>query len=168
LLRTWLGTPTLSFRGAFMRMALVVVACCSLISAGCGGSTDKWKKDRPQTVPATGKVTLNGEPLEGAQVVLVSKSGSHGASALSAKDGSFHLATFPPDDGVVAGSYKVMVVKSLVPEIQEPGEDSTVMTVAKLLVPKKYTSPETSGISIDIPPAGKKDLHFELTGDVGK
>ncbi|GIX04682.1 MAG: hypothetical protein KatS3mg114_0551 [Planctomycetaceae bacterium] len=139
--------------------------CAGLMMMGCSSSEDKWKSNRPKTVPASGKITLNNEPLVDAQVVLVPVSGSYGASGLSGKDGSFKLSAFPPDEGVVPGSYKVMIVKAEVPEVQE---DEAVMSYAKLLVPQKYTDANTSGLTVDIPESGKTDIKLDLTGEVGK
>ncbi len=131
--------------------------------AGCGGSDDKWKDNRPKTVKAAGVVTLNGRPLDEAQIVLVPSGGSHAGSALSNKDGEFSLQAFPPDDGAVPGKYNVMVVKSLVPQNPDPGSpESKVAQYAKLLVPKKYTDPAKSGLTIEIPEAGTTELKLEL------
>lgn len=143
-----------------MRTVSLLACFCALLLMGCGSQDDKWKKDRPKTAPAAGVITLDGKPLDGAQVVLVPESGTHGASALSAADGSFRLSAFPPDDGAVPGSYKVMIVKSIVPELQE-GETAE-LAYAKLLVPKKYTDANTSGLMVDIPDAGKTDIKLEL------
>jgi hypothetical protein len=147
-----------------MRASFVLLVSC-VIAAGCSSGTDKWKANRPKTVPATGTISLNGQPLEEAQVVLVPSGGSHGASALSNASGMFALQTFPPDDGVVSGTYKVMVIKSLVPQNPDPGSpESKVPQRAKLLIPKKYTDANTSGLEIVVPETGKTDIKLELTG----
>lgn len=143
-----------------MRGLKIVGMCLLLFVVGCSQGGDKWKDKRPKTVKAAGMLFLEGKPLEGAQVVLV---GGQGGSGLSGADGSFRLSTFPPDEGVVPGAYKVMIVKSAVPQNPEPGsEESSTPQYAKLLVPAKYTDPETSGISVEIPEAGKEDLKLEL------
>jgi hypothetical protein len=137
--------------------------CSLMLLTGCSQSGDKWKNSRPKTVLASGIITLSGKPLDGAQVVLVPTSGGHGASALSAADGSFRLATFPPDEGAVPGSYKVMIIKSVVPQNPDPGSpESTVPQYAKLLIPEKYADPEKSGLTIEIPVAGTKDIKIDL------
>jgi hypothetical protein len=134
-----------------------------LLLAGCSSGSDQWKSKRPKTAPAAGVITLNGKPLDGAQVILVPTSGDHGGSALSEGDGRFRLATFPPDDGVVPGNYKVMIIKSLVPQNPDPGSpESTVPQFAKLLVPEKYTDAESSGLTVEIPASGKQDIRLEL------
>jgi hypothetical protein len=145
-----------------LKTALVgtVIFVCGCSS---GGSNDKWKSSRPETVPAAGMITLNGAPLEGAQVVLIPTSGGLGGSAVSDAKGSFRLTTFPPDDGVVPGSYKVMIAKSEVPENPDPDSpESTVPKYAKSLIPAKYSNPETSGLVIEIPDSGDEEIELEL------
>jgi len=144
------------------RPFVLAIPCAVLFLLGCGGE-DPWKKNRPKTVPASGTVTLNGKPLVDAQVVLVPTTGSTGCSGKSGDKGTFELAAFAPDPGVVPGSYKVMIVKSEFPNSPDPNApENNKALYAKLLVPKKYTDPETSGLSVDIPEAGKKDIKFEL------
>lgn len=148
-----------------MRGLWLACVCVIVVAVGCSSGDDKWKKDRPKTVPVHGKVLLNGEPLAEAQVVFVPTTGTHGASGLSGKDGSFKLSTFPPEEGVVPGSYKVMVVKSIVPEIQtDEDHGKAEMAYAKLLVPQKYTDVNTSGLAVDVPEKGLTDLKLELSG----
>src|SRR5436190_21218037 len=116
-----------------MRAAILILTTC-VVASGCSSGSDKWKANRPKTVPATGVISLNGHPLDEAQIVLVPSGGSHGGSGLSDGNGTFALQTFPPDDGVVAGTYKVMVIKSLVPQNPDPGSpESKVPQRAKLL-----------------------------------
>lgn len=139
------------------RASLVVVL---ILLAGCSGD-DKWKQDRPKTVPAEGTITLNGKPLEDATIVLTSD--SNGCSGKSDKEGKFKLEAFSPDPGAVPGSYKVMITKAEYPLTPDPSEKETNKPIyAKLLVPKKYTSPETSGLTVDIPETGKTDIKLEL------
>jgi hypothetical protein len=147
-------------------MRLTLPLLLTLLLAGCSSHDDKWKSSRPKTVEASGVITWNGEPLDAAQVVLVpAASSGHGASALSAADGSFKLSAFPPDEGAVPGSYKVMIVKADVPQVQE---DVAVMSYAKLLIPKKYTDVQTSGLTVEIPESGKQDITLVLTGAAGE
>jgi len=139
-----------------------ILALLLVILAGCS-SSDKSKAGRPKTVPSSGVVTLDGEPLGGAQIVLVPEGGQHSASAMSNEDGTFELMTFNPDPGVVPGSYKVMITKSMTPAPFE-GPDGLVSLPGKLLTPKKYADPNKSGLSAQIPDdeRGQRALLFEL------
>lgn len=134
------------------------------VLVGCSSADDKWKSQRPKTVLATGVVTLDGKPLEAAQVVFVTGGDGTGGSGLSDKDGRFELSAFPPDKGIPPGTYSVMIVKAIVPEIQDVSEDKYAPPAkATLLVPVKYTTPTTSGLSVVIPETGKEDIRLELT-----
>jgi hypothetical protein len=146
-----------------MRLMTVFIVCSTGLLVGCSGGEDKWKAGRPKTVEAAGMITLNGKPLDKAQVVLVPQGGQNGGSALSDDEGAFQLASFPPDPGVVPGAYKVMIVKAIVPELQdEESAEAKTPQRAKLLIPKKYTDPKTSGLTVEVPEAGKKDILIEL------
>lgn len=138
---------------------LSVVLCC-----GCArDADDKWKSGRPKTVPARGTISLAGKPLGRAQIVLVPATGEHGGSGLSSENGSFSLASFPPDDGVVPGSYRVMIVKSEMPQNPDPdGPESTEPRYAKSLIPEKYTNPDTSELVVDIPDSGDVNIQLKL------
>ena len=57
-----------------------------------------------------------------------------------------------------------MIIKSLVPQNPDPGSpESKVPQRAKLLIPKKYTDPNSSGIEVVVPESGKTDLKIELS-----
>ncbi len=94
---------------------LVVLSACLLLAQyGCGG------KDRP--VKLEGLVTLDGEPVEGAIVsFLPDEGGGRFAHAMTAKDGSFRLTTYKPDDGALPGDYRVTV--TLIPDDDDEDED---------------------------------------------
>src|SRR5579863_8429677 len=88
-------------------------AVMALVVFGCGQQTDRWKDARPETAPASGVVTFQGEPLEGAVVVFQPTAPDGiGASALTDGEGKFELQTFPPDFGAVPGKYVVCITKT--------------------------------------------------------
>src|SRR5437773_10785720 len=91
----------------------VVAAFLVLAGFGCGG------KDQP--VKVEGVVTLDGEPVEGAIVsFLPDEGGGRFAHGLTAKDGSFRLTTYKPDDGALRGDYRVTV--TLIPDDDDEDE----------------------------------------------
>jgi hypothetical protein len=140
---------------------LLVIALTAGCSSGIGN--DKWKSARPRTVPAAGTITLNGAPLEGAQIVLIPANGKLGGSGVSDAKGAFRLTTFPPDDGVVPGSYRVMIAKAELPENPDPdAPESTVPKFAKSLIPARYSNPETSGLTVEVPDSGDKEIVIAL------
>jgi hypothetical protein len=74
--------------------------------AGCGGGNPF------DTVPVTGTVTLDGQPVDGA-LVLFQPSGDHkAASGTTDSSGKFTLTTGNAGDGAMPGQYKVTVSKT--------------------------------------------------------
>jgi len=152
----------MTYRTLRQRAALIIAAA---LLSGCGSADDKWKSDRPKVAPAEGVVTFQGAPIEGATIVFSPASGKNAASGITRSGGRFSLSAFPPDAGAVPGQYTVSIVKR-----EQPAAPSTAShdqaapeTSPKSLLPEKYSAPETSGLTADIPAEGKKDLKFELT-----
>jgi len=121
---------------------LPLVPLLTLALAGCAGD---WGS-------ASGTVTLDGAPLKEAAISFVPADG--GATAYGqVKDGAFSLST-GQKDGLKAGKYRVAVSASTVPAMG-------TKEVAKLLTPKKYASPETSGLEADVK-SGSNSFKFDL------
>lgn len=156
------------------------MACLGLIclaGIGCGGSGDKWTAGQPDTVDASGVVTLDGKPIEGATIVFGPVDGKYPANAISASDGSFSAAAFTSKPGAVPGKYKVAVTKTIEDKNAkkkkfDPGEDSEhakdgdgsdVMWTNGL--PEKYKLPSNTPIEIEVPSGGVSDLKIELSSN---
>jgi hypothetical protein len=162
---------------------LVGIAALGLI-AGCGGS------DFPDTVPASGTVTYNGEAVEGA-LVTFSPTGVGEVSAASGTtdaSGKFTLTSFVAGDGAMVGSYMVSISKTEGGEVElevegggtESDEDIDAAYQAldaaggeagmskaggeiEDLLPAKYKVAANSGLTADVTEAGPNDFTFELT-----
>lgn len=102
----------------------------------------------PETLPATGLVTLNGEPVAGALVVFTPKfaeesSGKLASQAETDDQGQFEMQTYlggeDYKDGVEPGEYVVTVTKLEV--VQD------MRRQPKHLLPKKYSLPGTSDLT---------------------
>ena len=142
-------------------MRYLIASLCPLFVAtllGCG-KTDNL----PATVPASGVVTLDGAPVEGAAVTFIADTGNYHATAISDASGNFKLKAFPEKDGAVPGSYKVEVNKTVIAGGGEAGAggESKPMNV-QFGVPKKYATITTSGLKQTIPESGTTDLKLEL------
>jgi hypothetical protein len=130
--------------------------------AGCGSGGD----DLPDTVPAEGIVTLDGKPVEGAQVVLVpAAEGTTGAYGTTDASGKFALRAFEQKEGAIPGAYKVQVSKTV--EVRLPGAKGSVDGGDPVRfdygVPAKYTGVATSGLTATIPDSGTTDLNLALS-----
>lgn len=108
-----MGTRTLrieSGRASHQRW-LGLLSLAMFIAALCVGCGDDW---RSETQPVTGKLTVNGEPPEGAVVTFhptgekVDKRNSTPWGVIDAQ-GVFHLQTYATGDGAPVGEYVVTV-----------------------------------------------------------
>lgn len=146
---------------------LDVAGLLLLLIAGCGGGSDKWTEKRPAVAPADGILLYQGKPVEGATVFLAPDppgEGKYGASAITDASGKFQLSAFPPDLGAVPGNYKVGVskVQASAPAGGADHDQPRSAPPPKSLIPEKYGKPETSGVTLEVPQAGKTDMKIEL------
>jgi len=134
-----------------------------LLVTGCGNSGPK--ADVYKTVTAAGTATYKSQPLEGYEVTF-SQEGKRPAVGMTDKDGKFVLGTNSPGDGAPAGKHKVTVVfVPIVPDSASstPEEIAKGASKPKVIIPKKYASPEKTPLEIEIPAGGSSDLKVELT-----
>jgi len=116
-----------------------------LALAGCGGG------GAPKLVKVTGKVFYQDKSYPGGFVWFIPESPSGGQAAEGAveQDGSFTMATPNTGDGVVPGRYKVGL--RFTTKGKEPPQGS-----------KKYLSPKTTPIAVDVPPEGLTGYEIKL------
>jgi hypothetical protein len=148
--------------------SLAIFAClgCLILLSGCGGKTKL-----PGLVPASGKLTLDGTPLANAVISFQPKGEGRSATATTNAAGEFQATTLNPNDGIFPGDYVITVSKSEIVGktysdaeiediIQKTGEGPRIET--KQVVPDKYLSAETSGLSASIPSGGNNSISLEL------
>lgn len=82
--------------------AVKALIICLLLCAGCG------KEDGPTYAKVTGKVTLDGKPVQSGTVYFMPSGGTEGGAAIGRidKEGNYTL-TGPRGKGIVIGSHKV-------------------------------------------------------------
>ncbi len=90
-----------------LRAGLVLAVGGAALACGCGQSG----ADRPATYAVTGKVTLDGNPVEGAAVSFVASGEGKSAAGITDASGTYQLSTFGGNDGAVPGQYKVKITK---------------------------------------------------------
>jgi hypothetical protein len=125
----------------FLHLSLLLVPLC--IAVGCGG--------RPSRVPVSGKVLVDGKPLESGTIIFVPDTGRQSSGLV--KDGKFTLGCFQADDGALVGKHKVSVSSTLFQNRE---------TAIKYLVPPKYGHIATSQLTAEIKDA-TDSLVVELT-----
>ena len=156
---------TPNFRLLIMRFSFFIALMLSVtFFIGCGGTQNPYG-----TVHIEGTVTLNGVPIDGANINLNPRDGVHSAGGLTDAKGKFTVNT-SGFSGAKPGEYDVTFSK-----IEIPGQDlSFEESMAKYggktpdpiyHIPQKYDSPNTSGIApIVVDSDRKKNVFtFELT-----
>lgn len=138
-------------RGGRAALVVLVVACLAW-HAGCGR--------RPALAPVSGRVTLDGRPLEFGSVMIQPSAGPAARGTIRA-DGSFTVGTFTPGDGAIVGPATVRVACY---EQQRPDAPPPVgeLALGRSLIPQRYTQFETSGITTTVA-AGMGSLEIALT-----
>ncbi len=171
-------------RSVMSRICLgLICAMGLLVATGCpGGNTSNLN-----TVKVSGTVTLDGAPLPGATVTFSPKSdGVRAAFGTTDENGRFTLTTLNPGDGAVPGSYAVTVSKPVAAAASAPSQDPRAMggaispeEAAKIMakaqggaagtaasanvVPAKYASAATSGLTAEVKSGADNTFPFELT-----
>lgn len=152
-----------------LHAAMMLAVSCLPLVAGCSRyREDQWSRQWPRRVPAGGTVEYEGQPLEGATVVFVTR-GADGKKEYAAlgqtdKAGKFRLTTFRPKDGAIVGRHLVGIEKiTPVPTKPIPGiapEDQPKSE--KNVLPEKYRRYETSGLEAEVTEKGPNEFVFRL------
>jgi hypothetical protein len=144
MLRACHSRTFLQFEGSMETCGLIrtsiwlsALASAAVIGvAGCGGSS------RPQTIPISGLITIDGQPPgEGGKLFFTPTKAADGyalrpASGSFSAQGTYRVMSWAPDDGLVPGHYTVAV---------SPGDP------AKTRVPLKYHQSASSGLELEVP-----------------
>ncbi|WLD12104.1 hypothetical protein [Planctellipticum variicoloris] len=134
------------------------MSCATL---GCNPSQPTG--DREATVSAGGTLTHQGQPLAYYQVLLTPQAPQRPAAGTTDEHGKFTLGTNAPGDGAVVGSHRVAVVFVGPPGSGGDGmNDFAPPPAPKLKLPAKYGNAEKSGISVEIPAGGDRELKIDL------
>ncbi|QDS99902.1 hypothetical protein [Adhaeretor mobilis] len=134
-------------------LALALMA--TLFTVGCGG----------YEATLSGTVTLDGQPLNVGRVNLAPTGEGKIASASIKPDGTYEVIT-TGESGMVPGQYGVSV-RAYGPGKPDPNGGPPMP--GKLLIPNRYGSGKTSGLSVDIQSGENTyDIALESGGDEPK
>ncbi len=150
-------------------MILGGLLVCVLLT-GCGS-------DLPDTVPVSGTVTLDGDPLEGATVNMLSDESNIVASGKTDANGEFTVNTVIGSqtvEGAVVGAHKIAVVKteSGGQDMKDPKEMMAEMTTNPAitseykqthLIPERYNNPTMSQLTAEVTESGPNEIELELS-----
>ena len=147
---------------------LPLVLLLSSLSVGCGGDVS----DAPKTVPVSGIITLDGNPLAGANVLYVPTDPKVNAfSGTTNAEGKYSLSQ-GLNKGAVPGSYKVVVehfVKAdgaTVPaELSADLEQMKMAGLAKPSLPDKYMNYASTDLTATVEAAKADGYDFKLTSN---
>jgi hypothetical protein len=140
--------PLVLFRGA---CSLIFLA--AIFSLGCS------KRGGMETAPVSGKVAYRGKAVPTGTVMFVPAEGP-AATGEIAKDGTYTLTTYKAGDGAVIGKHKVTITAlegmgESLPEQRSPTPPP--------LIPAKYLSDTTSGLTADVKAGTTNQINFDLT-----
>ncbi len=130
------------------------------LAAGCNNMPTG---DIVPTVPAGGVVTFQGKPLEHYQVLLQAED-QRPASGMTDADGNFVLGTNGKGDGAPVGMHKVAVRYVGPPDFdpESGGMEFKPMPPPKVKIPAKYSSIESSGLTVEVPSDGNIEIDLKL------
>jgi hypothetical protein len=132
----------------------ICVAFCAAFVAlgGCG------RKGALETAPVSGKVTYRGKAVPTGTIMFVPAEGPAATGEIGT-DGSYKLTTYNTGDGAVIGNHKVSVTA-----LQGMGDALPEQRSATPppLVPVKYLSDATSGLTAEVKPKVDNEFNFEL------
>jgi len=132
---------------------------------GCG---QKLPAGAKPTKKVTVTVLYKGAPLEGAAVTFVNTDGPPSANGRTDAHGVARLKTYVDGDGATLGTHKVMIEKSIAEGGQTVGSDdpsydpNAPPAKVKYLIPQKYSSIATSGLTADVKEGGPGEFTFDL------
>ena len=151
-----------------------IMAACVLASfialSGCGGSEDEG----PPRASVSGRVMINGKPVEGVEVNFVNPDyPNNGSFGLTDAEGNYRLAK-----GAVVGLNNVFFSKIVGDEnlLKEEGMDAAQLEAMntggatpggkakqgpKQIVPEEFTS-EKSKLTFEVPAGGTTKANFDI------
>jgi hypothetical protein len=138
-----------------------------LANSGCGSKY-------PPTAPVSGKITINGKPVNQGRISFHPTTGERPALANIQPDGSYSLTTFEQGDGALLGQHKVSVKSTRIenapamPAKDFQEEAKQAAEVAKkggpqlvFIVDKKYYDERTTDLEAEVKP-GDNQINFDL------
>lgn len=124
---------------------VVMVAGLAVGSGGCSGPlTVKY-----EMVPVQGRVTIDGQPLANAEVILESMDGPRGFGVTD-QDGRFTVVTRQFGPGLPAGSYRVLVGGSARTRIGSGDPVAIAMKYRETGVGRVTIGPGTGPLAFDL------------------
>ena len=144
---------------AFVTLPLRVVVATLVLSVPAGCSTPP-PTGQLKTVPVTGVVLLNGQPLPDATLSFISHDGQITSRGVTDNKGEFVLSTYGHGDGAPVGSYKILVSLD---EFDVSPDGRPIPKAKKRTgppVPVRFSRPGESPLTAEVTSSGPN--HFSL------
>src|SRR4051812_39285605 len=140
-----------------LTLRVCILLAIGLVNHGCsqGSNTER-------TVAARGALTHKGQPLSYYAITLAPVEGKRGAAGETDEQGHFVLGTNSEGDGAAPGKHRVGIAYLGPPASRPDGQNNFTAPQPKLKLATKYGSPETSGLTVEVPPSGSSDLKIEV------
>jgi len=149
-----------------------IVLISLLLICGCQPRDPRAKN----LVRGQGQILLDGAPLAGATVAfraVPENAFPYSSIGVTDEKGEFTVRTFLPNDGIHPGQYRAMVIAQVqinalsAEEIdrREAAGLPIPNAVFRSLIPERYSDPDTSGIVVDIPDRGDRNIVINLQSE---
>lgn len=125
-----------------------VLSAAACLLVGCG--------ERQELAPVRGKVTYQGKPLTSGVVMFQPQNGPPARGQIQ-PDGAFELELLGEGLGAPLGPNKVRISSR-----EQPKDTGAEIGLGKLLIPKRYTDFDTSGLQVEVTPGQSDPFVFEL------
>lgn len=137
-------------------MAAWLIAVAALVAPGCGG--------REKIARVAGRVTLDGQPLGGAQIVFENVALGVSVNVPLAADGTYTARTYDAA-GLPPGTYHIAVRPGEFGSGEAPliSEAATRSEPASSNIPERYRSTATSGLTASVVAGENPSQDFVLT-----
>jgi hypothetical protein len=148
---------------------LAAMSLCVVVTvAGCGSPGDGYTGARGQV---TGKVTLDGQPLQkGCQIIFMSATGGYTAAGVIEDAGAYKLS-YSDERGLPAVEYQIQFTAPISPPASAPSDPTKMAETMKLGTkmkgtdegpfPTKYASVNTSKLFFTVK-EGQNTADFAL------
>jgi hypothetical protein len=154
------------------RRCSLVILLATLFLSGCGEDTDAG---RQPVFPVTGTVTMHGAPLAEATVAFAPQAGQLTAVGKTDAQGKFQLTTYEYGDGAAAGSFRVVISKTMAKPAassldsgDHEAAEKAVSThdaaseAGNEMVPAQYASSEDTPFTVEVKTSGVNDFTLPI------
>jgi hypothetical protein len=138
-------------------VCLFLLAVGMVVGHGCSDGLNM-----EHTVSARGILTHKGQPLANYALTLQPVAGERGAAGETNEQGHFVLGTNSAGDGAPPGKHRVGIAYLGPPAARPDGQNNFTAPQPQVKLAAKYASPETSGLTVEVPPGGSIDLKIEV------